>query len=288
MQRTKRTVKPEKLQAVQSVEKLLKESKTIAISNLHKVRGAQLMGLRKSLRNQLTVKVAKNSFVKLALAGSGIKNHERLIEEIKGQKALMFTDLNPFKLYLLLERGKINLPARAGDIATDTITIPAGNTGIPPGPVLSEFKAVKVPTRIETGSIFVSRDTVVATRGDEISLQVGALLSKLDMKPIKAGVAIDLASVGGLIFSADDIAIDLDQYRAELTEAARSGIALGVEMAYFSLETTPQLLGRGLRDARGLSVSSGFLTTETTSEALMVTHQNALSLQEALSKKGYS
>ncbi|MFB3043059.1 MAG: 50S ribosomal protein L10 [Nitrososphaerales archaeon] len=288
MQRTKRTVKPEKLQAVQSVEKLLKESKTIAISNLHKVRGAQLMGLRKSLRNQLRVKVAKNSFVKLALAGSGIKNHERLIEEIKGQKALMFTDLNPFKLYLLLERGKINLPARAGDIATDTITIPAGNTGIPPGPVLSEFKAVKVPTRIETGSIFVSRDTVVATRGDEISLQVGALLSKLDMKPIKAGVAIDLAYVDGLVFSADDIAIDLDQYRAELTEAARSGITLGVEMAYFSLETTPQLLGRGFRDARGLSVSSGFLTTETTSEALMVTHQNALSLQEALSKKGYS
>jgi large subunit ribosomal protein L10 len=288
LQRTKRTVKPEKLQAVQSVEKLLKESKTIAISNLHKVRGAQLMGLRKSLRNQLRVKVAKNSFVKLALAGSGIKNHERLIEEIKGQKALMFTDLNPFKLYLLLERGKINLPARAGDIATDTITIPAGNTGIPPGPVLSEFKAVKVPTRIETGSIFVSRDTVVATRGDEISLQVGALLSKLDMKPIKAGVAIDLAYVDGLVFSADDIAIDLDQYRAELTEAARSGIALGVEMAYFSLETTPQLLGRGFRDARGLSVSSGFLTTETTSEALMVTHQNALSLQEALSKKGYS
>lgn len=246
------------------------------------------MGLRKSLRNQLRVKVAKNSFVKLALAGSGIKNHERLIEEIKGQKALMFTDLNPFKLYLLLERGKINLPARAGDIATDTITIPAGNTGIPPGPVLSEFKAVKVPTRIETGSIFVSRDTVVATRGDEISLQVGALLSKLDMKPIKAGVAIDLAYVDGLVFSADDIAIDLDQYRAELTEAARSGITLGVEMAYFSLETTPQLLGRGFRDARGLSVSSGFLTTETTSEALMVTHQNALSLQEALSKKGYS
>lgn len=288
MQGTKRVVKPEKLQTVQTVKRLLKESETVAISNLHKVRGAQLMGLRKSLRNQLTVKVAKNTLVKLALEGAGIKNHERLVDEIKGQKALIFTDLNPFKLYLLLERGKINLPARAGDIATDTITIPAGNTGIPPGPVLSEFKAVKVPTRIETGSIFVSKDTVVATRGNEVSLQLGALLSRLDMKPIKAGVAIDLAYVDGLVFGADDIAIDLDQYRADLSDAARSGIALGVEMAYFSLETTPQLLGRGLRDARGLSVSSGFLTTETTSEVLMVTHQKALSLQEALTQKGYS
>ena len=288
MQGTKRIVKPAKIQVVQTVEKLLKESGTVAIANLHKVRGAQLMGLRKSLRNELIVKVAKNSLVRLAIEGAGMKNHERLIEAIKGQKALIFTDLNPFKLYLLLERGKINLPARAGDIATDSITIPAGNTGIPPGPVLSEFKAVKVPTRIETGSIFVSKDTVVATRGDEISLEVGALLSKLDMKPIKVGVAIDLAYVDGLVFGADDIEIDLDQYRAELADAARSGIALGVEMTYFSLETTPQLLGRGLRDARGLSVSSGFLTTETTSDILMITHQRALSLQDALSKKGYS
>ncbi len=281
-------MKPAKLQTVQTVEKLLKENQTVALSSLHKVRGAQLMGLRKSLREHLRVKVAKNTLLKIALEGAGLKNHEILADAIKGQKALIFTDLNPFKLYLLLDKGKVNLPARAGDVATDTILIPAGNTGIPPGPVLSEFKAVNVPTRIDTGSIFVSKDVVVAKRGDEISLQLGALLSRLDMKPIKAGVSVDLALVDGLVFGAEDIAIDLDEYRAELTSSAGAGIALGVELAYFVPETAPQLLGRGLRAARGLSVSSGFLTVDTIGEVLSTTHRTAVAIHSILAEKGYN
>ena len=52
----------------------------------------------------------------------------------------MFTNLNPFKLNLTFDKNKIFLPAKGGDIAPNELVIPAGNTGINPGPVLSEFK----------------------------------------------------------------------------------------------------------------------------------------------------
>ena len=54
---------------------------------------------------------------------------------------------------------------KGGDIAPNELVIPAGNTGINPGPVLSEFKESNVPTKIDQGTIWVSKDTIVAKVG---------------------------------------------------------------------------------------------------------------------------
>ena len=51
----------------------------------------------------------------------------------------MFTNINPFKLNSILSQKKC-FGIKGGDIASKEIIIPAGNTGITPGPVLSEFK----------------------------------------------------------------------------------------------------------------------------------------------------
>ena len=63
----------------------------------------------------------------------------------------MFTNINPFRLNLIFDKNKIFLPAKEGDIASGEIVINAGNTGINPGPVLSEFKEANVPTKIDPG-----------------------------------------------------------------------------------------------------------------------------------------
>ena len=196
--------------------------------------------------------------------------------------------MDPFKLQLIMEKGKIDLAARAGDLATSDISIPAGNTGIPPGPVLSEFKSVDVDTRIETGSIFVARDTVVAKRGDEITIHLAGLLSRLNIKPIKAGLSVDSAYMGGLIFHADDISINLDSYRAEIISSFQSALALGVEQSYMTSETTPLIIAKAFRSARGLSVTSGFFTKETVDEIILLDHMKAVSLSNTIESKGYS
>jgi large subunit ribosomal protein L10 len=285
----KRTSYPgRKVESLNYVEGLAEKYDTIIVSKLFKVRAGQLMQLRKNFRKELVMVVAKNKIALIALKKAKIPNYEQFAEKLDGQNALIFTSMNPFKLYLSLEKSKVNLPARAGDVATDDIVVPAGNTGIPPGPVLSEFKEANVNTRIESGSIYVSRDSVVARPGDVISPKLAGLLSRLNLKPIKAGLSIFMATSGGLLLLQKDITIDLDQYRADLSSAVREAISLSVEAAYPTVETLPLIISKALRNATELSRESGYVTADNAESVIGFAEAQAKSLLAAAKQKGYS
>lgn len=231
--------------------------------------------------------VAKNKIAALGLSKAGLKNSEQFVSHLTGQNALIFTNMNPFKLYLSLEKSKVNLPARAGDVATSDILISSGSTGIPPGPVLSEFKEAGVQTRIEAGSIFVSRDSVVAHPGDVISPKLAGLLARLNIRPIKAGLSIYMASAEGLLLLQKDIAIDLEQYRTDVATAAREAMGLALEAAYVTPESLPLLLGRGLRQAKRIASEAGYVTPETAGDVIGLAEHQALAILDAAKRKGY-
>ncbi len=288
VQREKRISYPkEKEEMLKQVEDLAGQYNTIIVSKLHKVRAGQLMLLRKNFRGQLVMIVAKNRIAQKALEISKIPNAQEFISNLNGQNALIFTNMNPFKLYLSLEKSKVNLPARAGDVATDDIVVPSGNTGIAPGPVLSEFKEAGVQTRIEAGSIFVARDSVVAHPGDIISPKLAGLLSRLNIKPIKAGLGIFLASSDGLLLHQKDIAIDLEAYRADLMNSARQAIGFAVEIAYPTKDSLPLLISKAFRGARELAKEAGYITPESAEFVLGAAQSDAEALMNAAKEKGY-
>jgi large subunit ribosomal protein L10 len=288
VQREKRESYPrEKEEMLEHVEVLAKQYNTIIISKLHKVRAGQLMLLRKNFRGKLVMLVAKNKIAQLALEKADIQNSKDFISNLNGQNALIFTNMNPFKLYLSLEKSKVNLPARAGDVATDDIIVPSGNTGIAPGPVLSEFKEAGVQTRIESGSIFVSRDSVVAHPGDVISPKLSGLLSRLNIKPIKAGLSIFLASSEGLLLHQSDISIDLEAYRSDVVNSARQAIEFALEISYPTKESLPLLIAKAFRGAREVSVLSGYITPESAESVLGMAQSEASALLQAAKEKGY-
>ena len=66
---------------------------------------------------------------------------------------------SPFKLNVLLAKNKIMMIARGGDIASIDIVVPAKNTGIAPGPMLTEFKEAGIPTKIDQGTIWIAKDS---------------------------------------------------------------------------------------------------------------------------------
>ncbi|MGH9910580.1 MAG: 50S ribosomal protein L10, partial [Nitrososphaerales archaeon] len=213
---------------------------------------------------------------------------DKVMEALDGQRAFMFTNMDPFKLFLTLDKSKIYLPAKGGDVATDEIVIPAGNTGIPPGPVLSEFKEAKVATKIDAGSIAVSEDTVVATPGDVISHKLAALLSKLNVKPIKAGMSIYLALQDGVFYSNEDLRIDVDEARQELLASFNSALALAVDASYVAKESIEHLLRRAFSNARSLSINAGYVTPDTVKDTLASANVKAQALYETAKKSGYS
>ena len=166
----------------QELQDLPAKYNVIALSKMTKVRATQLMAIRKKFRNEIKIKIIKNKVAIRAFEKvKGIAGIDSLSKQLEGQCALLFTNVSPFKLNLIFSQNKVFLPAKGGDVATKEILVPAGNTGIAPGPVLSEFKLANVPTRIDQGMIWINKDTVVARPGAVISMQLASLLSKLNV-----------------------------------------------------------------------------------------------------------
>jgi large subunit ribosomal protein L10 len=180
------------------------------------------------------------------------------------------------------------LPAKGGDIAPKDITIPAGNTGIPPGPVLSEFKEAKVQTKIDQGSIAVTKDTIVAKSGDVISQKLASLMSKLDIKPIEAGVLVNYAISEGLQFREKDLTLDVKEYLKELQLSYSSALNLAIELNYYAPETISSILSLAYQKSLNVALKAGYVSKDTAEIILYNAQAHANGLNEALKIKGYS
>ena len=253
-----------KKEMFQRLAELIEKYPVVAIADLQKVRSSQIQEIRKKLRGQAEVLVAKNTILKKAAGALGEKkpNIGKFADDLAGSSLLLFTGMNPYALILFLNKNKVRVPAKAGDTATSDILIPGGNTALQPGPVISEFGEVKVTTRIEGGSIWVARDTVVAEKGDTISPKLASLLSKLGMKPMEAGLTIVRAFDEGIVLKPEDLMFDLEAYKSDLAEACRDALALAVETEYLVPETAPTIIGNAFREALYLSNEAEFPTSE--------------------------
>ena len=280
-------VRPKKAEAVEKVSELAKKYPVLAVTSLSKVRASQLMAVRKALRGHAEVFVVKNTLAILGLQKAGIKNADQLLSHLTGQNALIFSTYDPFKLFLTLDKSKVFLPARAGDVAPEDIMVPAGNTSLPAGPVLSEFREAGIQTKIEGGSIWVNKDSVAVKKGVTITPKLSSLLSKLNIKPIKAGVTIALAYESGLIYAGDVVAIDLEQYRRSLLDAYASSRGLAIVIGYVTKETAPDIIGKAYREAVSLAVEAGFLTKETAPMIFGKAEAEAAALTAKAKEKGF-
>ncbi len=267
------------------LQTLLREYSVVAVADLQKVRSSQIQEIRKKLRGKAELVVAKNTILQKASEelASEKANVDKFAKSLSGSKVLIFTQMNPFELIVFLNKNKVRVPAKGGDVATGEIMIPAGNTGLQPGPVISEFNEAKVQTRIEGGSIFVAKDTVVAEKGDVLSTKTASLLSKLGMKPMEAGLTLSYAYDNGLVIGPNDLTFDLDQMRSQFSTAARLAFGLAVEANIMLPETAPAILGKAYRQAVAVSVEAGFFTKETTPKIIQKAYSNMNALSQAIS-----
>ena len=282
---TRRTLL-EKSEKVKEIKNLLMKYRALGIASLHKVRAQQLQEIRRKLENVAYLKVYKNTLVERALRELKDKpNLEKLKEHMQGSNLYIFTNHNPFKLALLLEKSKVKAPARAGDVATEDIVVPAGNTGLPPGPVISQLNAVGIPTRIEGGSVWVSKDTVVAKKGEVINESLAAALSKLGLKPIELGLSLKAVYDDGVVLSEEDLKIDLDEYRRSIGEAYAQSLNLAINSAYLTSETVVPIIQKAVFEARNLALNAEVFLPEVLPDLLMKAHLEALALDAKIQEK---
>ena len=276
---TTRKVAAWKKEAIAQLQELLEKYPVIAAADLTKVRSSQIHELRKRLRDRVSMVVTKNNLLRKSVELSANQGRVgEFVKDLQGSNILLFTDVNPYNLIILLDKSKVRVPAKGGDIATGEIMIPAGNTGIPPGPVISEFGEIKVQTRIEGGSIWVARDSVVARKGDLITPKMASVLSKLGLKPMEAGLTLATAFDNGTILKAEDLVLDIGAYRQDVLSAVRNAFGLSLEAGYVTPENAPRILGKGMNEAIAIAVAAGFMETGTVEPVLRraIMYANAL------------
>ena len=289
-QKHTRTTYPKgKQELYQQMLELPKSYNVIALSKVNKVRATQLMKIRKKFHKEIIIKVIKNRVTQRAFEKiSDMEGIDKLSSQLEGQCALMFTNISPFKLNLIFDQNKVFLLAKGGDITKTEIMIPSGDTGITPGPVLSEFKEANVPTKIDQGTIWVSRDTIVAKPADVISTKLASLLSKLNIKPIEAGIVVNYAIADKLVFAEDDLRIDINEIKNELGRSYNESISLAVESSYFTRESMGYLLSKASRQAQYLALESNYLSKDTAGQIISTEEMKAQNLVNKLKNKGYS
>jgi large subunit ribosomal protein L10 len=274
----------EKTGEVEEIKGLLKGYKSIGIASLQKVRATQLQALKKNLADKVYMRVLKNTLTKLAIEGMQQEDLKKLEEYLEGSNLFLFTNLNPFKLALLLERGKVKTTARSGDIAAMDVVIPAGNTGQPPGPIISQLNAVGLPTRIESGSVWVSKDTLVVRKDETISARLAAVLSKLGIKAVEAGLSMRVVLDEGFIIDGEQLKIDVKGMHLSFEQSHGEAFALSLSIAYPTTENVVMLLQIAHHKAFALSLNSAVPTKETIADLVKKAHTEMLSLNNAVEK----
>ncbi|MCJ7793940.1 50S ribosomal protein L10 [Candidatus Bathyarchaeota archaeon] len=227
----------EKSSEVEAIKDILKGYKSIGIASLQKVRASQLQELKKSMVGKVYFRVLKNTLMKLAIEEMNQADLKKLEEYLDGSNVYLFTDLNPFKLALLLERGKVKTTAKSGDIAAIDVVVPAGNTGQPPGPIISQLNAVGLPTRIESGSVWVSKDTLVVRKGEEINERLAGVLSKLGIKAVELGLSMRAVLDNGLMIVGAQLKVDIEATKKSIEQSNSEAFALALGISYPTKET---------------------------------------------------
>jgi len=274
----------EKSSQVEEIKEILTEYKSIGIASLQKVRAAQLQELKKNLAGKVCMRVLKNTLLKIALENMDTTELKQLEAYLEGSNLFLFTDLNPFKLALLLERGKVKTIAKSGDIAAMDVVIPAGNTGQPPGPIISQLNAVGLPTRIESGSVWVSKDTLVVHKGETINERLAAVLSKLGVKAVEAGLSMTAVYDEGLMITGDQLKIDINETRKTVEQSHGDAFALSLSIAYPTHDNIDALLQTAHQKAFALSISAAVPTKENIADLLRKAHTQMLSLNTTIEK----
>jgi large subunit ribosomal protein L10 len=275
MHENRTTYPKKKTQMYQQLQELPKKYSVLALVRMEKVRGSQLLPLRKKLQGEVEIVSIKDKVAKLALVKAGITGLDKLSEKVKGQCVFMFTNMSPFKLNVLLGKNKVMLFARGGDTASMDVVIPPKNTGIAPGPMLTDFKENGIATKIDQGTIWIMKETIPVKKGEVISEKLAGLLSKLDIKAIEAGIVLNAALEEGLVYQQEEMIIDVEKFRNDLAQAHQEAISLSIEAAYITTDNIEQILAKASQSARSVSTEAGYLTEDTKEQVLQKAHGQA-------------
>ena len=255
---------------VEDLKKVISASPVIGIVNVTGIPAPQLQKMRASLRGKMTLLVAKNNLLLLALNElekdkAGVSG---LIELINGQCAIVGSTDNPFKLYKVMEATMTASPAKGGELAPDDIDIKAGETPFKPGPIVGDLQQAGIPAAIEGGKVVIKKSKTLVKAGEPIPANMAKMLTKLEIFPLTVGMDLRGVFEEGLVFKSDVLAIDEVAFMGNLHGVIGGSFNLACQIGYTTPLTIKPLLSKGSSEAMSVAIFAG-ITNKDTIERLL-------------------
>ncbi len=271
-----------KTEQLEELVGLLKKYKTFLIGDLTGVPASHVQRLRKKLAKTAEVRVVKPKLFAIALERVGI-NPEAFKDLLTGQNIVFFTNENPFDVALKIHNIVTMDYYKPGEKTDKEIVIPEGNTGIPPGPMLSVFGKLKIQTKVQANVIHVAKDTVVAKPGDVVSPELSSILQKLGLALKEIRLKLK-AGYDGILIPGENLILNIDQYVEMVKAAGLDALKIAVELALPEPEVLPLVLSKAVKQATALAVEAGYVTPETVELVLKAAESKAQALAYEVSK----
>jgi large subunit ribosomal protein L10 len=259
----KREIPQWKKDAVVNLAELMGKYKVFGLIDLSNMPDNIMQLMRRKLRDKVVFRMAKKSLFTRALEIYQKKSKKKNLIEfgdyIRGQTSIIFTNMDPFELKEFFDINKMKTFAKENDIAQEDIVVPAGDTLLPPGQVISELNlTLKLPTRIQNDSIWVTEDTITHEKGDVISLKESVALRKLNIKPIELRVKFYCAWDEGEIVPESILSLDVEEIQQEISLAALHGQKLAIELGIIDEDTIVPIINNAIRAAFNVALEMPF------------------------------
>lgn len=240
-----------KEEAVAAIKAKLLKSPVVAVASLQNLPSRQFNKIKKALRGQADLVVARNSLLARAISEAKPEVAE-LVKHFDGSSALIFASQNPFMLYATIKSNMSKTAAKPGQTAPYDLVVPAGETNLPPGPVLTELKAAGISAKIAGPKIFIDKDSTVAKKGDVITDAKAKILAKLGVEPMDVGLNVLVAWENGTAYPKGILDIDADAFRGRVVAAHQSAVNLAVFAEIYNGTTTPLIIAKAARSANAV------------------------------------
>ena len=247
------TIPEWKREEVDELVDFVESFNSVGVVGVTGIPSRQLQAMRRDLHGSADLRMSRNTLMTRALeaVGDGV---DELTDTVAGQVALIGTNDNPFGLYKQLEASKTPAPINAGEVAPNDILIPEGDTGVDPGPFVGELQTVGAAARIMDGSIVVTEDSMVLEEGEVVDEDLANVLTELGIEPKEVGLDLKGVYSEGVRFEPDELAIDVDEYRADVESAAAAARNLSVNAAYPTATTAGTLLAKASSEAKAVGL----------------------------------
>jgi len=245
-----------KKQEVEELKSVIESYDSIGIIDIEGIPSRQLQEMRADLYGTATLRMSRNTLLVRALEELD-EGLEELQTYLSGHVGLVGTNENPFSLYQKLEASKTAAPISAGEVAPNDIVIEEGDTGMDPGPFVGDLQNVGANARIDEGSIKVLEDSVVAEAGDRVTQDLAGVLGELGIEPKEVGLDLRAVYADGVLFEAEELEIDVEEYRSDIQAAAAAGRNLAVNAAIPTEDSMAPLIAKASGEAKSLGLQAG-------------------------------